>query len=84
MDSLALNSVFGLVGHSSKGPRTEAHWPDLGHMTLIPDPVKCNLAAQPGSPAERELGQVSRPGGPRQAGRRFPEENQGVAGRRKG
>lgn len=32
IDSLALVSVLGLTGHSNLGPRTESHWPDLGHM----------------------------------------------------
>lgn len=35
MDSLALASVPGLIGHPSKGPRAESHWLDLGHTTQL-------------------------------------------------
>lgn len=49
MESLALTSASRLTGHSSEGRRTESHWPDLGHMPLIPDPIHCYLRGEQGS-----------------------------------
>lgn len=43
INSSALVNVLGLIGHSNMGPRTESHWPDLGRMCLIPNPINCYL-----------------------------------------
>ena len=64
MDSLALTSVSGLIGHSGKGSRTESHWPDFGHTTqLVALTRRMRLhPAQPGSPThERARGGPSPP-----------------------
>lgn len=92
MDSLALNSVFGLIGHSSKGLRTESHWPNLGPRTLNPNPLNfySGWGVMLYLPSlayllmrEPELGQVPQPRGLWQVEGCFPEENEGVATRRR-
>lgn len=79
MDSLASTSVSGLIGHSSKGPRTEPHWSELGHLPLHP---RTNQFLSLGEGGSVWPGLVH-PQGLRQVWGGLPKENQGVvSGRR--
>lgn len=78
MDSLALTSVPGLIGHPSRGLRAESHWPDLGHTTqlaALTQGVRLPLA-QPRSPTHERArgGPAPRPHRPGWEGF-FPKEN---------